>query len=129
MEFKNNCPFCGSSMLYEEYAILDGYTVPIIFCDTCKFIFTVEGSEDYITDTNDGFMRLREEWNTRDSRSCYADEVTHHNCKYSVNRGWCEHTCKRIKKDNPADNECSECGFYLMYMYSYCPNCGAKIID
>ena len=136
-----SCPFCGSKALYERYAVLDGFDVPIMFCDGCKCIFTVEGFEDYVTSSNDGFTELRAAWNTRQSRACYADEVTHRNCKYSVHRGWCEHTCK-IKM-----GYCTNCGDAIndkayfvnvklgegMYTFeshtaNYCPSCGAKVL-
>lgn len=135
------CPFCGGKTLYERYAILDGFEVPIMFCNWCKSIFTVEGYEDYVTNYNDGFTELREAWNNRKSRACYADEVTNRNCKYSVNRGWCENTCK-IKMGNcsKCNHEINDKAYFVKvefddgcYTYesraaNYCPNCGAKIL-
>lgn len=144
-----SCPFCGSKMLYERYAVLDGFDVPTMFCNWCKCIFTVEGFEDYVTDTSDGFTELREAWNTRKSRTCYADEVTHRNCKYSVHRGWCEHGCKPIgewrktsQTQEVRERTCGCCGEEfgmdrrngfpiplesLCELPNYCPNCGTKV--
>ena len=59
------CPFCGSKAIYEEYCNLDYYEVPFMFCDSCKALFTVEGSEDWVTPVDDGMDRLREHWNMR----------------------------------------------------------------
>ena len=75
-------------------------------------------------------------------KMCCADEVTHHNCKYSVDRSLCGHTCKRIEDNGYGydDFECSKCGWvvwgFLMEHEGegvvsqprYCPNCGAKVI-
>lgn len=65
MENVKPCPFCGGKMLYEVYGTLDGFDVPMMFCDWCKCLFTVEGIEDCVTNNNDGFFELREAWNTR----------------------------------------------------------------
>ena len=59
------CPFCGSKMLYEAYHVLDGFDVPMMFCNWCKCLFTVEGIEDYVTSDNDGITELEEAWNRR----------------------------------------------------------------
>ena len=59
------CPFCGSKAIYEEHRNLDYYEVPFMFCDSCKALFTVEGSEDWVTPVDDGMDKLREYWNMR----------------------------------------------------------------
>jgi len=59
------CPFCGSRALYEVYNNLDGFDVPVMFCDWCKALVTFEGYEDYVTDENDGMAELRAAWNRR----------------------------------------------------------------
>ena len=60
------CPFCGSTALYEGIYDMDGFDTPMVFCDWCKAMFTVEGSEDWIGDgSNDGMDKLRAAWNMR----------------------------------------------------------------
>lgn len=76
-------------------------------------------------------------WNTRAERTCHADEVTHRNCKYSINRGWRERTCHieyPYYGDAPVINgqpRCSECKteFAVGMFPHYCPNCGAKVVE
>jgi hypothetical protein len=58
-------PFCGSRTLYEGYHNLDGFDVPVMFCDWCKAMVSFEGYEDYVTDENDGMTELRAAWNRR----------------------------------------------------------------
>lgn len=60
-----SCPFCGSRALYEVYHNLDGFDVPVMFCNWCKAMFTVEGSEDWVTAEDDGMGKLRAAWNRR----------------------------------------------------------------
>ena len=63
------CPFCGSKAQYEGYHVLDGFDVPVMFCNTCKAMFTVEGSEDWVGDgPHDGMDELRAAWNRRAER-------------------------------------------------------------
>lgn len=136
------CPFCGSKSLYEMYAMFNMFPVPVILCDHCKSVFTVEGVEDRVTGDNDGFMELREAWNNRISHACYADEVTNRNCKYSVNRGWCENTCKiKMRTCSKCNHEINNKAYFVKvdldddcYTYesraaNYCPNCGAKVLN
>ena len=59
------CPFCGGRALYEGYHKLDGFTVPVMFCNWCKALVTFEGYEDYVTDESDGMAELRAAWNRR----------------------------------------------------------------
>ena len=59
------CPFCGSRTLYEGYHKLDGFDVPVMFCNGCKVLVTFEGYEDYVTDDTDGMAELRAAWNRR----------------------------------------------------------------
>lgn len=59
------CPFCGSEALYEGYHNLDGFTVPVMFCNWCKALVTFEGFEDYVTAESDGMTELRAAWNRR----------------------------------------------------------------
>ena len=59
------CPFCGSRALYEGYHDIDGFEQPMMFCNGCKAMFTVEGSEDWVTNERDGMDKLRAAWNRR----------------------------------------------------------------
>lgn len=59
------CPFCGSKVLYEIHQNVDGFEMPFMFCDSCKAMFTVEGSEDWVTPVDDGMDKLRVHWNMR----------------------------------------------------------------
>lgn len=65
------CPFCGSKVLYEGYHNVDGFTQPFMFCNSCKAMFTVEASEDWVTGDRDGMEELRAAWNTR-AKPAYA---------------------------------------------------------
>lgn len=60
-----SCPFCGSKVLYEIHQNVDGFEMPFMFCDSCKAMFTVEGSEDWVTPVDDGMDKLRAHWNMR----------------------------------------------------------------
>lgn len=88
-----------------------------------------------------------------DEKTCYADEVTHRRCKYSINRGWKEKTCKNVSCDYKSYISgdyyfiCSECdarvfavahdGGADVIVYCgddevgirFCPICGARVID
>jgi len=59
------CPFCGSGALYEGYHDVDGFEQPFMFCNSCKAMFTAEGSEDWVTEESDGMDELRAHWNNR----------------------------------------------------------------
>jgi len=59
------CPSCKSRALYEGYNKLDGFVVPVMFCNQCKALVTFEGYEDYVTNENDGMTELRTAWNRR----------------------------------------------------------------
>lgn len=59
------CPFCGSGALYEGYNNVDGFEQPFMFCNSCKAMFTVEGSEDWVTEESDGMDELLAHWNNR----------------------------------------------------------------
>ena len=64
--------------------------------------------------------------------TCFADEVTHRNCKYSVNRGWRERTCNM--KLTTVGYSCSVCHSVDWTEKNkpkpkYCPNCGAKVVE
>lgn len=62
------CPFCGGKVLYEGYHNVDGFSMPVMFCNWCKAMFTVEGSEDWIGEgSHDGMDELRAAWNRRAS--------------------------------------------------------------
>lgn len=61
------CPFCGSGVLYEAYHTVDWFDMPFMFCNTCKAMFTVEGSEDWINADHDSMAELRAAWNNRDN--------------------------------------------------------------
>lgn len=102
------CPFCGSRALYEIYQTIDGFEVPVMFCDMCKAMFTVEGAEDWVTGERDGMDELRSAWNTR-----------------------AERMCKQNRLFNLMSRECD--GEYYQWhgeeMPRYCPNCGAKVVD
>lgn len=69
-------------------------------------------------------------------RTCHADEVTHRNCKYSINRGWRERTCEWEYPQGVNGwigyMVCSNCGERYDETVTdganYCQNCGAKVV-
>jgi DNA-directed RNA polymerase subunit M/transcription elongation factor TFIIS len=65
MSKDKDCPFCGSGVLYEVYHNVDGFDMPFMFCNSCKAMFTVEASEDWVTGDRDGMDELRAHWNRR----------------------------------------------------------------
>lgn len=67
------CPFCGSDALYENYNFVDGSIQPFMFCNSCKAMFTVEGSEDWVTTESDGIDKLRAHWNNRPGAHVVAE--------------------------------------------------------
>ena len=48
-----------------NYHNLDGFDVPVMFCNWCKALVTFEGFEDYVTAESDGMTELRAAWNRR----------------------------------------------------------------
>lgn len=64
-EGTKECPFCGSLTLYPIHVTLDGFSVPAMFCNSCKTITTVEGIEDYTDDPDEATGVLLDAWNRR----------------------------------------------------------------
>ena len=121
------CPFCGgeAEMLTAE-SMHGGYLFGIM-CNDCR-------SRGDVYDTEAEAIAA---WNSRAERTCYADEVTHRDCKYSVNRGWKERTCKQEERGWGTEGDHARvwltCGHDCMVptvqdLPNYCPNCGAKVI-
>ena len=149
MEELKHCPFCGGRVeVVDDYNY--GYAVR---CRHCNLAFGVHGrfGEPYEwIGLYDSKEEAIEAWNTRVSHACYADEVTHRNCKYSVHRGWCEHGCKPIgewrktsQTQEVRERVCGCCGEEfgmdrrngfpiplesLCELPNYCPNCGTKVV-
>lgn len=73
MSSYETCPFCGSKALYESYHNVDGFDMPFMFCDDCKAMFTVEGSEDWVTPVSDGMDKLEAHWNNRPGAHVVAE--------------------------------------------------------
>ena len=152
------CPFCGSGWLYETRR--NGYCdeTPTMFCNSCKAVVTWEQvEEEGVNDETKAFVREHwnsradyhgyeqaaieawesiKAWNSRAERTCYADEVTHRDCKYSVNRGWKERTCKQEERGWGTEGDHARvwltCGHDCMVptvqdLPNYCPNCGCKV--
>ena len=79
------CPFCGSGALYEGCHDVDGFEQPFMFCNSCKAMFTVEGSEDWVTEESDGMDELRAHWNNRPGAHVVAEAATDDDaCRFSV---------------------------------------------
>ena len=122
------CPFCGGEarVFHFSSAIRDE-----VWRAVCDKLFCAQGPDGYTE------AEAIAAWNTRVERTCYADEVTHRDCKYSVNRGWRERTCKEFgsvrvwQSCNVWSHELS-CGHEVDTLESeppnYCPFCGAKVI-
>lgn len=119
------CPFCGGEA--ETHEVGFPYHYWDVWCDgECFDHFCEKHTE----------AEAIAAWNSRAERTCFADEVTHRDCKYSVNRGWRERTCKNNAPDY-LDFLCSECGFVHYHSeandtgegneWNYCPNCGARV--
>lgn len=131
------CPFCGGEAKVNTMEWVGGYTATAL----CKNEPNAHYLNTWDEDEAKAVERITKAWNTRADRTCYADEVTHRNCKYSVNRGWRERTC-RIDYER----HCSNCGVYVRdeavlvrkdlddgawtvvpKPINYCPNCGARV--
>ena len=69
MELKP-CPFCGSEVIYETFSQEYKYGTknPLIFCDSCKAIFSIEDDSPFMNVDEDFRWRrtkTREAWNRR----------------------------------------------------------------
>lgn len=117
------CPFCGgeaSKRLFYK----GKYRVHCNVCDA------------HSGDVCDTEAEAIAAWNARAERTCYADEVTHRDCKYSVNRGWKERTCECVAEyaESPIDGKkivlhrCSACYELMRPHMRYCPSCGREVV-
>lgn len=126
------CPFCGGEAHVSQALIVDMNIVTYsVICDACGMgIFKARLTPDEWVALKDPQAAI-DAWNTRESQPCYADEADHSRCKYSVNRGWVERTCKQRRLFNLVSRECD--GEYYQWhdeeMPNFCPNCGAKVVD
>ena len=122
------CPFCGGEAETLTAESMHGGYLFGIMCNDCR-------SRGDVYDTEAEAIAA---WNSRAERTCYADEVTHRDCKYSVNRGWKERTCKQEERGWSTEGDHARvwltCGHDCMVptvqdLPNYCPNCGAKVVD
>ena len=112
-----DCPFCGGEALYEGYHAVDGFEMPVMFCNSCKAMVTFEGYEDYIGEgEHDGMNELRAAWNTRAERTC---EV--------VGERTIEYEGGYAGSDHEWDLSCGHT-LTIDYEPDYCYRCGAKVV-
>lgn len=151
------CPFCGGEASVKVLEYDDNCKVWGVFCESDLANEYSHGHfvDNYATEAEaiaawntrvdyHGYDQAAIEawesikaWNSRAERTCYADEVTHRDCKYSVNRGWKERTCKQEERGWGTEGDHARvwltCGHDCMVptvqdLPNYCPNCGCKVI-
>ncbi|MBQ9002677.1 MAG: Lar family restriction alleviation protein [Eggerthellaceae bacterium] len=122
-----SCPFCGGKAKVKTLKWVGGYTATAL----CENEPNFHHLDIWDEDEAKAVERITDAWNTRESQPCYADEADHSRCKYSVNRGWVERTCKQNRLFNLVSRGCD--GEYYQWhdekMPSYCPHCGARVVD
>ena len=64
------CPFCGGDVIYETFReeYIGGTKEPIIFCNSCKVMFSIEDTSPFLKVEEDYKWRKRktaEAWNRR----------------------------------------------------------------
>ncbi len=97
------CPFCGGEARFETY----GGTACAVVCQTC-------GCGTPTMRLDDG-MIAADLWNRRAERAC----------RMEYNEEWSGDELYPTECYN-----CSECHYMTSDgMPSYCPNCGAKVVD
>lgn len=97
------CPFCGGEARFETY----GGTACAVVCQTC-------GCGTPTMRLDDG-MIAADLWNRRAERTC----------RMEYNEEWSGDELYPTECYN-----CSECHYMTSDgMPSYCPNCGAKVVD
>lgn len=119
------CPFCGGEA--STYSMETWWV-----SHACDCLGKYVGTKEYATEAE-----AIAAWNSRAERTCFADEVTHRDCKYSVNRGWRERTCKCVAEyaSSPIDGKtivlhrCSACHNLMRPTMLYCPTCGARVVE
>ena len=143
-----SCPFCGGEAF--TYSMETWWV-----SHACDCLGKYVGTKEYATEAEaiaawntradyHGYEQAAIEawesikaWNSRAERTCYADEVTHRDCKYSVNRGWKERTCKQEERGWGTEGDHARvwltCGHDCMVptvqdLPNYCPSCGCKVI-
>ena len=98
-----SCPFCGGEARFETY----GGTACAVVCQTC-------GCGTPTMRLDDG-MIAADLWNRRAERTC----------RMEYNEEWSGDELYPTECYN-----CSECHYMTSDgMPSYCPNCGAKVVD
>ena len=117
------CPFCGEVDIVTGYDFLraneDGVYSWHVFCRGCRINFGEFGTEDEAVSS----------WNTRvtcDDCQMGMKPMTDENMAAA---GWIrERTCHATKVD-PFTWGCSECGGHWHDAATYCPWCGAKVVE
>lgn len=114
-------PFCGSE------AVTNEPFDPLfsVICNSC-------GASSVFSDEETAEKR----WNTRAAVTPEQFAMAVHD-----GRAWMAmRTCENLLDDHPCDFECSKCGFSVSTVpegaadwqttsWSYCPNCGAKVVE
>lgn len=116
MEELKPCPRCNNSVSLDVFSIEPGWWVASIFCngindETCSIQFTA--GADTKEEVIEGITR---DWNTRYESTC------HNVSNYKPKQG---------TFDVGGVFRCSECGFPYRYSelpYTYCPECGSKVV-
>lgn len=125
------CPFCGGEATFAAHATAEEMdygiicrTMAVIGCDACEFCMSGETDEETVA-----------KWN---ARAAVTDEqftmAVHDGRAWQVVR-----ECENVLDHSPCAFECSECGFSVRTVpdgpadwqtpfWSYCPNCGAKVV-
>lgn len=101
------CPFCGGTPEFSQPQVFDGNIYGSLWCRSC-------GATVYVGPCGEPpYDELEETWNRRHERTCHD---TAENIGFSVVRTF---TC----------SECGETANIVRRSPSFCPNCGARVVD
>ena len=120
------CPFCGGRDLKIKGGI--GRYVKCLDCENGAHL----PGHGCTANDSDAIAA----WNTRAAVTDGEFAIAVHNGE----AGQRVRTCKNVEYDSASKFECSECGFsvatvpegpsdWLTFAWSYCPSCGAKVVE